>query len=65
MVIAVIVRVVIEELVGKADVVLKAVAAIVELEEFGIADVWFLEPEDVASSKIQDVKRKFGSEVLV
>lgn len=65
MVIAVIVRVVIEGLVGKADVVLKAVAAIVELEEFGIADVWFLEPEDVASSKIQDVKRKFGSEVLV
>lgn len=61
----VIVRVVIEGLVGKADVVLKVVAAIVELEEFGIADVWFLEPEDVASSKIQDVKRKFGSEVLV
>lgn len=65
MVIVVIVRVVIEGLVGKADVVLKVVAAIVELEEFGIADVWFLEPEDVASSKIQDVKRKFGSEVLV
>lgn len=65
MVIVVIVRVVIEGLVGKADVVLKVVAAIVELEEFGIADVWFLEPEDVASSKIQDVKKKFGSEVLV
>lgn len=65
MVIVVIVRVVIEGLVGKADVVLKVVAAIVELEEFGIADVWFLEPEDVASSKIQDVKRKFDSEVLV
>ena len=63
--IAVIVRLVIEGLVGMIDVVLKVVPVIVELEEFGIADVRFQEPLDLASSKIQDLKREFGSELFV